>query len=79
MATARKPASKATARVAEPAVKEKPACSDDACDRTAYSKGICARHYTAERRKDPAVMEKAREASRRYAAKKKEATAPESA
>lgn len=59
------------------APKARAECAADGCDRTAMAKGLCSMHYTAERRKDPEVMEKAREASRRSVAKRKVAAESE--
>lgn len=46
-------------------------CSVKACGRDASAKGMCTMHYTREYRKDPEKLEKARQASRNYAAKKR--------
>ncbi|MCW2735457.1 hypothetical protein [Nocardioides sp.] len=47
------------------------ACSDADCDRAATSRGMCSMHYTRAYRSSDERREKAREASRRYAAKKR--------
>lgn len=48
------------------------ACSAEGCDEAARAKGMCGRHHTAWwRSQDPDRMERAREASRRYAARKR--------
>lgn len=46
-------------------------CSVGGCDADAKSKGMCLKHYTAERRKDPEIRAKANEASKRTAAKRR--------
>lgn len=47
-------------------------CSVDGCEKAAVVKGMCSADYTRLiHRADPANREKAREASRRYAAKKR--------
>jgi|SRR5665647_1972597 len=54
---------------------EKKACSEAGCPKDSYSKGLCAQHYTARRRQDPAERVKANEASRRWREKKAAAKA----
>ena len=46
-------------------------CTDADCDRSATAKGMCSMHYTRAYRSSDKKMEKAREASRRYAARKR--------
>lgn len=46
-------------------------CKDKGCEKIARVHGLCVAHDAAERRKDPVVREKTREAARRYHAKKK--------
>ena len=50
-------------------------CSEAGCPKDSYSKGLCAQHYTARRRQDPAERVKANEASRRWRENKAAATA----
>ena len=47
-------------------------CASEDCERDVRSKGLCSQHYTAERRKNPELMQRARDAANRYAAKKRE-------
>lgn len=54
-------------------------CCEDGCDLPAMAKQRCSKHYTAWRRTDPDVMAKAREASKRYAERKRAEQTPESA
>lgn len=46
-------------------------CSEDGCDRPASALGLCKKHHTAHWRKDPANLEKSRQAARKHAAKKR--------
>lgn len=47
-------------------------CSVDGCESSAHCKGLCSKHHTAQwRAADPSRQERAREASRRWAARKR--------
>ncbi|QGX08237.1 hypothetical protein EEW87_16325 [Janibacter melonis] len=46
-------------------------CSEKGCTKPATARSKCSAHYAAARRLDPAVRQKAREASARAYAKKK--------
>lgn len=64
-----KPPTPVTARRAK---REPVECCAEGCDRGARARGMCPRHHTAWwRAQDPERMERAREASRRYAARKR--------
>lgn len=67
MAAAKKAAPAAEGRTANKGM----VCAAKGCASDAKSKGLCLKHYTQERRKDPEVRRKANEASKRTAAKRR--------